>query len=495
MSAFRFLTTCLIFFTSLEAHSATKPQIHNGKLNPFTLPTKVLECSLPNPISGPNGITSFRNCVNGKLTDYGQDRFSEGKAELQSQMENLQGVIDDITPPAVAQCLANANNAVGNAVQAAKTNPKSFAKKHINDILQAAQSSAAGVMSVSLTQPESSTARLQRFHQAFLSAINQDPVASCVFNLSTNTQNHLVAEGVARSNQLIEQMNQIYKQHFEPQISIAIQQALTGAMKTNQKLYSKALKGTNAAGKNAANLVAASATQASMSAPEEIQLIARGLLSERLLNPGFLNGLSATINKYASEQKAGAVSAQTSQRLAAKLRAAENLSEGIAIELGVRILRHYGHDLIDSAGAPLVELAIEYVRGWKTTGGEAVDVPCATPSTPGGAACAVVWWAVNISADFGAMGLEDTSIKLMHTKYDALLNAYQIAMQNNTNTNALSQQHPMFNSFAQHLPSRDQLVGLLLPEVKTMFDAMTGYHKAVGLLVSAKASPTSRKGR
>lgn len=470
-----------------SAYAAGMPPIHNGSMNPPKVPTKVLNCNIPglsiNGISPPLG--SFKNCIEGRVQSYADASV----AELQAQLNEL-------IPAAADQCLTQAGTGLQQALNTAKTNPTAFAQKHVSDTLSFLQSGAGSALNLNLKQPLNDAARMQHFEQVLLAQLDRDPLAKCVFNLSSGVRGQLISQANTVASNLRSQMQGWYQQYFQAQVQGAVQTAVANAM--NQ------LKGSNLAvsGQLPTAAVRAQAGQRAKAmarpaprtrnivadaVPEEVTLIAKGLVYERLLNTRRLSDLSRGIDAFVAQSARGNVPATTVSNLQNGLQSAGTLADNLALDLGVRVLRTYGHKTIETVGEPLVELAFEYIRGYKTTGGEVLDVPCSTPSVPGGAVCGVAWWAVNIALDFAWWQLELATEDAIHAAFDKLVDEHHANLQSNGTPYQQLAANPVFGPVASLLPSEAELIDVALPEIRAAVSAFRGYQSSVARLAGAAA--------
>lgn len=493
----RICVLAIAIMTGASAQATAAPKLHNGKLIPPIPPTQVLECNLP-LVPSSESFTEFATCISGQLAAVSKSASSE-----------LQERLDSIIPPQVDQCLATAGTSFSQSLQAAKGNPAGFAQKHMTDRLNVMQNGASVALNLNLNTPMSASARRQHFEDVLLTQIDNDPLAACVFNVSSTARNQLISGAGAIAQSLQNQMNGWYQTHFEGQIRNAVRAEISNAinqLKAQSSRVSNQLPARAArANQGRAAMPAQRPTRPAQRAPrtrnivadavpEEISLMAKGLVYERLLDSRRLNRLTSDINRLA-ERGASGVSARDRARLQTQLSNSGVLADELAVELGIRVLRQYGHYAIEKAGEPLMELAFEYIRGYKTTGGEALDVPCSTPSVPGGAVCGLAWWAVNIALDFAWWQLELATADAMHASFDLMVDQHHANLRANGTPYQQLAANPDFGPLASLLPSEEELINVALPDIRAATTAFRDYQESVSGLVGSTQSQNLRPGR
>lgn len=478
-----FTFVALLF--SAHVAAATLPNIHNGQLVPPALPTQVLECNLPiSPIPTSN-ITSFSNCIQNNVTDYADEVRDEATDALNDTIEDLEARINGILPPDVMSCLAQLNTSVGTSINQAQNNPTGFATARIQSVRNSVAANAQNLFNVSLSNPETPQQRVVRFRQALLNGLGNDPVASCMVDLPPAVLQQMTNVAQQQAEQLHEQMESLYRQHFERKVYQLVNSELIPALQSlKQGLQGKAIQGARIAGRStrqAATLIPV---------PEDIELLAIGLLAERALNPRRLSKLASSIDQYANTQSPSSSQQAALQR---ELTSIQSFADEIAIELGIRVVRMYSHDVIDAVGEPGVEFALEYVRGFKTVVYEVIDVPCSTGVYASEAVCSVVQGVAGIVVDFAMWGLKKAIVEGMHEGFDQMLDAHQTALLSVGSPVKRAKNSSLLAPVAQHLPTEDELVQLLIPQVRDLAQGMRTYHRAVSKLAASHAvSPSPR---
>jgi len=473
----RIFISIVICLNAMSSLGATLPQVHNGSIAPPALPTRVLECNIPIFPLPTTNITNFANCLESNVTGYANEVAGEASASLNATITSLQNEINTLLPLEITTCLANLNTSVVSSVNAATSNPANFAANRMQAVSNIVMGNAQNIFNVSLEAPESQQQLVQRYRQALLEAFNDDPVGSCLATLSPQTLNQLTNVALGQAQQMRAQLEDIFQVHFRPRIDQLVNNKLGPAFK---ELSGRGRIVSSQAGRLTGKVVKGVAPV--IPVPEEIELIAQGLLLERTLDPARLNVLAALLKQYAV---ARSPSTQDRQKLLSRLANAQTVTDGVAIDLGIRVLRYYGHDVIDDAGEPLVGLSIEYLRGFKTVIFEVVDVPCATGVYVSSGVCSLVQGMAGIAVDFASWGLKKATLEAMHESFDLMVDSHRQYIVANAPSVAQAQQSSWLRPIAQHLPTEDELIGLMMPRLRAHATSMAAYHAAVASLVNA----------
>lgn len=470
-----------VLFLGVNLTAATLPEIHNGS-PPLSLPTKVLDCNLPiTPM--PNSLSAFSSCIENTVQDYGEERVGE-----------LQDEINLILPLEIKTCLAGLNTSVVTSFNQARSNPTNFVSNRVNTIRESIAENADQLFNVSLSNPETSQQRVVRFRQALLDGMRDDPVANCMVDISPAVLAQLTNLAEEQAAILQQRMEALYREHFEAKVYQLVNSELIPALQglklgLAQRVEQQTAQGARRAGQLVMNAAS------TVPIPQDIELMALGLLVERALDPARLTTLAQSIELYA---RTASPTAQQKVNLQRKLNSVQSLTDDMAVTLGIRVVRRYTHDVIDEYGDPTVEFAFEYVRGYKTVLYEVVDVPCSTGVYVSEGVCSVVQGVVGIIVDFALSGLHQATMTAMHAGADRMIDAHYAALQGGTPVQR-ARESRLLQPVARHLPTADELLLLLIPKVRAMASGMQAYHKAVATLAEVHGSsapsfrrPTSR---